>query len=65
MRGRQDPQVSILTFIDLETRVPPDHPLRAIRAMADQALAALSPDLDRMYALMSRRRTTLQSSYSR
>ena len=28
MRGRHDPQVTMLAFIDLETRVPPDHSLR-------------------------------------
>ena len=54
MRGKHDPQVSILTFIDLETRVSPDHPLRIIKAIADQALAELSPDLDRMYAEVGR-----------
>ena len=54
MRGRHDPQVTMLAFIDLETRVPPDHPLRLIKAMADKALAALSPDLDRMYADIGR-----------
>ena len=26
MRGRHDPQVTLLAFIDLETRVPSDHP---------------------------------------
>lgn len=50
MRGRHDPQVTMLAFIDLETRVPPDHPLRIIKKLADQALKALSPDLERMYA---------------
>ena len=50
MRGRQDPQVTLLAFIDLETRVPSDHPLWVIKKPADQALKALSPDLDRMYA---------------
>jgi transposase len=54
MRGKHDPQVSILTFIDLETRVSSDHPLRVIKAIADQALAKLSPDLDRMYAAVGR-----------
>ena len=49
MRGRQDPQVTLLAFIDLETRVPSDHPLRVVKRLADQALKALSPDLDRMY----------------
>ena len=50
VRGRHEPQVTMLAFIDLETRVPPDHPLRVIKKLADQALKALSPDLDRMYA---------------
>ncbi len=54
VRGRHDPQVTMLAFIDLETRVPPDHPLRVIKTMADKALAALSPDLDRMYADVGR-----------
>ena len=44
----------MLAFIDLETRVPPDHPLRLIKAVADKALAALSPNLDRMYADVGR-----------
>ncbi len=35
----------MLAFIDLETRVPPDHPLRVIKKLADQALKELSPDL--------------------
>ena len=50
MRGRRDPQVTMLAFVDLEARVPSDHPLRTIKALADQALAALSPAFDRMYA---------------
>ena len=36
MRGRQDAQVTMLAFVDLEARVPPDHPLRIIKALADQ-----------------------------
>ena len=54
MRGRRDPQVCILAFIDLETRVPPDHPLPTIKAVADSALAALSPEFDPMYAAVGR-----------
>jgi len=50
MRGLRDPQVTMLAFIDLESRVPPDHPLRTIKSLADQALARLSPAFDRMYA---------------
>jgi transposase len=44
----------MLAFVDLEARVPPDHPLRIIKALADQALAALSPEFNRMYAEVGR-----------
>ena len=54
MRGRRDPQVTLLAFIDPETRVPPDHPLRIIKRLADQALAELSSEFDRMYAEVGR-----------
>lgn len=54
MRGRQDPQVSMLAFVDLESRVPAHHPLRTIRVLADNALAELSPQFDRMYADIGR-----------
>ena len=54
MRGRQEPQVTMLAFVDLEERVPADHPLRAIKALADEALARLSPEFDRMYADVGR-----------
>jgi transposase len=40
----------MLGFIDLEERVPPDHPLRAIKRLADQALAAISDELNDAYA---------------
>src|SRR2546425_1098938 len=44
MRGEQEPQVSMLAFIDLETRVPLDHPLRTIKRLADDAFAELSTE---------------------
>lgn len=50
MRGRRDAQVTMLAFIDLETRVPPAHPLRTIKRLADAALLELSPVFDAMYA---------------
>src|SRR5919199_161181 len=37
-------------FVDLETRVPLEHPLRTIKRLADEALASLSPVFDQMYA---------------
>ena len=50
MRGRREPQVTMLAYIDLEEREPAEHPLRTIKALADGALAELSPEFDRMYA---------------
>jgi transposase len=44
----------MLAFIDLETRVPLDHPLRVIKELADQAFVALSPGLNLMYAQIGR-----------
>jgi transposase len=44
----------MLAFVDLESRVPADHPLRTIKALADEALARLSPEFDRMYAAVGR-----------
>ena len=49
MRGRRNPQASMLAFVDLEERVPPHHPLRSMKRFADRALAALSPTFDAMY----------------
>jgi transposase len=49
MRGRRNPQASMLAFVDLEERVPPHHPLRIIKRFADRALASLSPTFDAMY----------------
>ena len=54
MRGQREPQVTMLAFIDLESRVPADHPLRTIKAVADSALAELSPLFDTMYAEVGR-----------
>jgi transposase len=39
----------MLAFIDIESRIPLDHPLRTIKYVADEALAELSPLFDEMY----------------
>ena len=54
VRGRRDPPVSMLGFVDLAERVAPDHPLRPIKRFADHALAELSPTFDQMYAANGR-----------
>ncbi len=54
MRGTDHQQSSIFSYISAERRVPKDHPLRAIRTMADTALEELSPTFERMYAVGGR-----------
>ena len=54
MRGRRDPQATMLAFVDMEERVPKDHPIRTIKVVADEALERLSPEFDRMYSKVGR-----------
>src|SRR5438128_6058750 len=49
MRGLRDLQTTMLAVVDLEERVPPNHPLRVIKQFADRALVELSPVFDEMY----------------
>lgn len=49
MRGRPEEQTSMVMLMTLESRVPKDHPIRRIKALADEALRALSPLFDEMY----------------
>jgi len=44
----------MLAFVDAETRIPAAHPIRTIRALANEALAELSPLFERMYAEVGR-----------
>ena len=51
MRGKTDPQAILFTAaIDLEQRIRADHPLRAIKRMADEDLAKMSRRFDAAYA---------------
>ncbi len=54
MRGRREPQVTMLAFVDLDAQVPKDHPLSIIKNLADGALAELSSEFDGMYAEVGR-----------
>lgn len=40
----------MLCLLSLESRIATDHPLRAIKKLADTALRRLSDDFDAMYA---------------
>jgi transposase len=50
MRGTDTKQSSMLMLMSPESRVPAEHPLRAIKRLADAALAKLSPVFDAMYS---------------
>ena len=54
MRGRDDRAEGMFSYIRLEERVPVDHPLRAIRKLADEVLVALDGRFEGMYSLMGR-----------
>jgi len=40
----------MFSYISPEDRVPPDHPLRPIRALVRDGLKAMSPTFSRLYA---------------
>jgi transposase len=54
MRGKEKKQAAMFSTISTEQRVPQDHPLRAIRALADDALKGLSPTFRQMYSKIGR-----------
>ena len=54
MRGRDEGSGSLFSYVDLGARVPIDHRLRAIREIANGALADLSADFAAMYAPLGR-----------
>jgi transposase len=49
MRGSDTRSGSLFSYVDLEARVRRDHPLRAIRGIANAALEALSEDFAALY----------------
>jgi transposase len=55
MRGRDDRSEGFFSYVRLEERVPADHPLRAIRALADEALGSLNDRFEGLYSTMGRR----------
>jgi transposase len=54
MRGDDQQQSGMFSYVSLEERVPQDHPLRAIRKTVDDILRAMAKDFDGMYARTGR-----------
>ena len=54
MRGEDERSGSLFSYVDLEARVGQSHPLRAIRALVNEALAMLVSDLSALYSPIGR-----------
>ena len=54
MRGDDIHQDDLYSYVSPEQRVPPDHPLRPIRRMANSILEHLSPQFDALYSTLGR-----------
>lgn len=73
MRGRDEGGEGLFSFVRLDQRVPSDHPLRPIRALADEVLVSLSGRFEGLYSRTGRpsippemllRATLLQAFFS-
>ena len=54
MRGDDRQPDSMFSYVSAEQRVPPDHPIRAIRALVDDVLREMSREFDGLYAAVGR-----------
>jgi transposase len=54
MRGGDARTEALFSYVSCEARVPTDHPLRAIREIVNEALVALSPQFEELYAKSGR-----------
>lgn len=54
MRGDDERQDGVFSYVSPEARVPQDHPLRMIRTLVDTVLVELSPAFDQLYAKTGR-----------
>jgi transposase len=54
MRGDDQQQSGMFSYVSLEERVPQDHPLRRIREMVDEILRSMAKDFDGLYAKTGR-----------
>ena len=54
MRGSDEQQGWMFSYISPEKRVPQDHPLRSIRTMVDEALRGMSSQFAKLYSRTGR-----------
>jgi transposase len=54
MRGDDKQQAAMFSYVTMEQRISPDHPIRRIRSLADRALARMDAEFDQLYSEMGR-----------
>jgi transposase len=54
MRGEDRQQAAMFSYVTMEQRIAPDHPMRRIRALTDRALARMDAEFDELYSEMGR-----------
>jgi transposase len=54
MRGLEGSQVELFAYVQLESRIPKDHPLRRIKPLVDHVLNELDGEFEKLYSGMGR-----------
>jgi transposase len=54
MRGKDQNQASLISYVSLEERISPEHPLRKVRGLVDQLLKTMDGEFAGMYSRMGR-----------
>ena len=54
MRGYQNTQPALFSYIDIEERIPAEHPLRGIKVLADKSLKKLNKKFNELYSATGR-----------
>ena len=54
MRGNDNTQRPMFSYVSLESRIPEDHPLRPVRRMVDRVLTDMSESFSLMYSRVGR-----------
>src|SRR5450759_760994 len=54
MRGQDEQQLDVFSYVSPEQRVPQEHPLRPLRVMTDEAFRELQPRFNKLYAKTGR-----------
>jgi transposase len=50
MRGGPEEMKQLFSYVDMEDRIPADHPLRAVRSLVDEVLGKMSGQLAKLYS---------------